>query len=161
VATFVAPLNLNTVIIAALIVLVPGMSLTNAVNELTSQHLVSGTARRDYPVVMLAAVAGYLISRLGGEAWGGPVGIFLSALLLTAAGNGYARWVGRPGALVRVPGILMLVPGSASLRGVMTLVQQQDAAVGQSAALGVLNILLALIAGLLFGNLLLPTRRNL
>jgi uncharacterized membrane protein YjjP (DUF1212 family) len=222
VATFVAPLNLNTVIIAALIVLVPGMSLTNAVNELTSQHLVSGTARfagalatvmkltvgtaialalahlaglepqvrawrpqpdlvvwgalvvaafsfallfrsarRDYPLVMLAAVAGYLISRLGGEAWGGPVGIFLSALLLTAAGNGYARWVGRPGALVRVPGILMLVPGSASLRGVMTLVQQQDVAVGQSAAVGVLNILLAVIAGLLFGNLLLPTRRNL
>src|SRR5690606_28871582 len=45
VAAFVGPLNLNTVIIAALIVLVPGMSLTNAVNELTSQHLVSGTAR--------------------------------------------------------------------------------------------------------------------
>ena len=222
VATFVAPLNLNTVIIAALIVLVPGMSLTNAVNELTSQHLSSGTARfagalttvmklavgtaialalaqlvglepqvrglrpqpewvewgallvaaftfallfrtarRDYPLVMAAAVAGYLISRLGGAAWGGPVGIFLSALLLTAAGNGYARWWHRPGALVRVPGILMLVPGSASLRGVMTLVQQQDVAVGQTAAMGVLNILLAVIAGLLFGNLLLPTRRNL
>ena len=222
VATFVAPLNLNTVIIAALIVLVPGMSLTNAVNELTSQHLVSGTARfagamatllkltvgsalalalahlagfepqvralrpqpavvefsamvlaafsfallfrarwRDYPLVMLAAVCGYLVSRLGGEAWGSPVGIFLSALLLTAGGNAYARWAQRPGALVRVPGILMLVPGSASLRGVMNLVQQQDTALGQVAALGVLNILLALVAGLLFGNLLLPTRRNL
>ncbi|MGN6113021.1 MAG: threonine/serine exporter family protein, partial [Luteimonas sp.] len=72
-----------------------------------------------------------------------------------------ARGVRRPGAVVRVPGILMLVPGSASLRGVMTVVQQQDTALGQSAALGVLNILLALVAGLLFGNLLLPTRRNL
>jgi len=222
VASYVGPLNLNTVIIAALIVLVPGMSLTNAVNELTSQHLVSGTARfagamatllkltvgsalalalaqlaglepqvrawrpqpalvefsalvlaafafallfrsrpRDYPVVMVAAMCGYLLSRLAGEAWGSPVGVFLSALLLTAAGNGYARWAQRPGALVRVPGILMLVPGSASLRGVMNLVQQQDTALGQSAALGVLNILLALVAGLLFGNLLLPTRRNL
>jgi uncharacterized membrane protein YjjP (DUF1212 family) len=222
VAAFVAPLNLNTVIIASLIVLVPGMTLTNAVNELTSQHLVSGTARfagalatlmkltvgsalalalaqlvgiepqvralrpqpdlvewgalvlaafsfavlfraraRDYPVVMLAAIGGYLVSRIGGELWGSPAGIFLSALLVTAAGNGYARWVRRPGAVVRVPGILMLVPGSASLRGVMAVVQQQDAAVGQSAALGVLNILLALVAGLLFGNLLLPTRRNL
>ena len=222
VAAFVAPLNLNTVIIASLIVFVPGMTLTNAVNELTSQHLVSGTARfagalatlmkltvgsalalalanlvgiepqvrasrpqpdlvewgalvlaafsfavlfraraRDYPVVMLAAIGGYLVSRIGGELWGSPAGIFLSALLVTAAGNGYARWVRRPGAVVRVPGILMLVPGSASLRGVMTVVQQQDAAVGQSAALGVLNILLALVAGLLFGNLLLPTRRNL
>ena len=222
VASFVAPLNLNTVIVASLIVLVPGMSLTNAVNELTSQHLVSGTARfagalttvmklsvgtvialtlanlagitpqvrawrpqpdwvewialalaayafallfrtarRDYPIVMLSAVAGYLVARLAGEAWGSPAGIFLSAMLLTAAGNGYARWMQRPGALVRVPGILMLVPGSASLRGMLNLVQQQDVAAGQAAALTVLNVLLALIAGLLFGNLLLPTRRNL
>jgi uncharacterized membrane protein YjjP (DUF1212 family) len=222
VASFVAPLNLNTVIIASLIVLLPGMALTNAVNELTSQHLVSGTARfagalttvmklavgtiialtladliglaphvralrpqpdwvewlalglaayafavlfrtarRDYPLVMLAAVAGYLISRLGGAAWGSPAGVFLSALAITAAGNGYARWVKRPGALVRVPGIIMLVPGSASLRGVMNLVQQHDVTAGQDAALTVVNILLALVAGLLFGNLLLPTRRNL
>jgi uncharacterized membrane protein YjjP (DUF1212 family) len=222
VASFVAPLNLNTVIVASLIVLVPGLSLTNAVNELASQHLVSGTARfagalttvmklsigtvialtlarlagitpqvralrpqpewiewialalaayafavlfrtarRDYPLVMLAAVAGYLVARLAGAAWGSPAGIFLSAMLLTAAGNGYARWMQRPGALVRVPGILMLVPGSASLRGMLNLVQQQDIAAGQAAALTVLNVLLALIAGLLFGNLVLPTRRNL
>src|SRR3546814_20549242 len=45
VAKFVGPLNLNTVVIAALIVLMPGMSLTNAVNELNSQNLISGTAR--------------------------------------------------------------------------------------------------------------------
>jgi uncharacterized membrane protein YjjB (DUF3815 family) len=118
-------------------------------------------ARRDYPLVMLAAIGGYLVSRIAGDAWGAPVGIFLSALVVTAAGNGYARWVKRPGALVRVPGILMLVPGSASLRGVMNLLQQQDVHVGQDAAMTVMNILLALVAGLLFGNLLLPTRRNL
>ncbi|KAG1080966.1 hypothetical protein G6F40_015676 [Rhizopus arrhizus] len=45
VASFVGALNLNTVIIASLVVLLPGMSLTNAVNELASQHWVSGTAR--------------------------------------------------------------------------------------------------------------------
>ncbi len=222
IAAFVAPVNLNTVIIASLIVLLPGMTLTNAVNELTSQHLVSGTARfagavstllkltvgtmialtafalagiepqvrawrpqpawveagalllaafafavlfrtgrRDYPVVMVAAVAGYLVSRLAGDAWGGPVGVFLSALVMTAAGNAYARWWNRPGALLRVPGIIMLVPGSASLRGVFNLFQQQQLAAGQDALVGVLNILLALIAGLLFGNLMVPTRRNL
>lgn len=222
VAAFVAPINLNTVIIASLIVLLPGMALTNAVNELTSQHLVSGTARfagalttlfkltvgtmialavcsmlgiepqvrawrpqptwvegaallsaafafavlfrahrRDVLLVMLAAMAGYLISRLAGEAWGSPVGVFLAALAMTAAGNAYARWWNRPGAVVRMPGIIMLVPGSASLRGVISLFQQQDLAAGQAALIGVLNILLALLAGLLFGNLLVPTRRNL
>src|SRR3546814_5987758 len=45
VAKFVGPLNLNPVVIAALIVLMPGMSLTNAVNALTSQNLIYGHAR--------------------------------------------------------------------------------------------------------------------
>ena len=222
VATFVAPLNQNTVIIASLIVLLPGLSLTNAMNELTSQHLVSGTARaagalstvlkltlgtviglymadlaglepavrawrpqpdwvewtalaaaslafavlfranvRDYPLVIVAAASGYLISRFGGLAWGSPVGIFLAALVLTMAGNGFARWFHRPGALVRVPGIILLLPGSVSLRGMMDLILRQDVGVGQDALLAVVNILLAVIAGLLFGNLLLPTRKNL
>ncbi len=222
VGNFIHPLNLNTVIIASLVVLLPGMTLTNAVNELTSQHWVSGTARfagavatmlkltvgslialtlaqllniypqvralrpqpdwvewtslvlaayafavlfkahrRDYGWVMAAAIGGYLISRYAGEAWGSPVGIFLSALALTAAGNAFARWANKPGAIIRVPGIIMLVPGSASLRGLMSLVQQQDVAVGNTALLGVVNIVMALVAGLLFGNLLLPARKNL
>lgn len=62
---------------------------------------------------------------------------------------------------MRVPGIIMLVPGSASLRGLLTLVQQQDVASGQVAMLGVLNILMALVAGLLFGNLVVSARRTL
>ncbi len=222
VASFIAPLNFNTVIIASLIVLLPGLALTNAMGELTSQQLVSGTARfagaittvlkltigtmlaiyvagllglepgvralraqpdwvewvslllaayafavlfrahrRDYPLVMAAAVAGYVISRYIGLAWGLPAGIFVSALVMTALGNAYARWAHRPGAIIRLPGIVMLVPGSASLRGLIDLMQQQDVGAGQVAVMTVLNILLALIGGLLFGNLLLPPRRNL
>ncbi|MGI8561793.1 MAG: threonine/serine ThrE exporter family protein [Luteimonas sp.] len=222
VASFIGPLNLNTVVIASLIALMPGMALTNAVNELTSQHLVSGTARfagavatmikltvgtmialtvaqlldidpmvrasrpqsewvewgalvlaalafavlfranrRDYLLVMLAAISGYLISRFAGGAWGSPIGIFLAALVLSVAGNGYARWMKRPGAVVRVPGIILMVPGSASVRSLILSLQQQDLAAGSEAALAVVNILLSLVAGLMFGNLLLPSRRNL
>lgn len=222
VATYIGALNLNTVIIASLIVLMPGLSLTNAVNELTNQNLVSGTARfagamstilklaigmmvaltaaemlgmqpeiralrpqpdwveglalllgtyafavlfradrRDYLLVMVSAATGYLISKFVGGEWGSTVGIFVAALAMTAAGNAYARWFNRPGALVRLPGIIMLVPGSASLRGLLALVQQQNMEAGQAAMVAALNILLALIAGLLFGNILIPTRRNL
>jgi uncharacterized membrane protein YjjB (DUF3815 family) len=209
-------------VIASLVVLLPGMAITNAMNELSSQHWVSGTVRfagalttvmkltvgamiaiqildllglqprvrawrpqpdgvewaamvltayafavlfkarrRDYPWVMGAAFTGYLISRYAGHAWGSPAGIFLSALVLPAAGNAFARWMHRPGALIRLPGIIMLVPGSASLRGLLTLVQQQDVDAGQSALLLVTNIVMALVAGLLFGNLLMPARKNL
>jgi uncharacterized membrane protein YjjP (DUF1212 family) len=222
VASLVSPLNLNTVIIASLIVLLPGMALTNAMNELTSRHLVSGTARfagalttilkltigtaialglaqmiglepqvrawrpqpewvvwvsleigalafavlfrarlADYPLVMLAAIGGYLVSRFAGDAFGPQAGVFLSALAVTAAGNVYARLTNRPGALVRVPGLIMLVPGSIALRGVISLVQAQDIGAGQEAAMAALNTLMALLAGLLFGNLLVSARRNL
>jgi len=222
VSSLVAPLNLNTVVIASLIVLLPGMTLALATNELTSRHLVSGTARfagalmtvinltigtaialggaellgiaphiralrpqpdwvawvamvlaaysfavlfqahrRDYPLVMLSAMAGYLISRFGGEWLGAQAGVFLAALLTTAAGNAYARWANRPGALIRLPGIIMLVPGSVALRGVISLVQAQNLNAGQDAALAAINTLMALLAGLIFGNLLVSARRNL
>src|SRR5690606_2583079 len=65
----------------------------------------------DYPLGMVAAASGYLISRFGGLAWGAPAGIFLAALVMTAVGNAYARWFHRPGSIVRVPGIILLVPG--------------------------------------------------
>ena len=45
------PLALRSVMISSLIVLMPGMTLTTAVRELSSQHLISGTAR------MMGAVA--------------------------------------------------------------------------------------------------------
>lgn len=222
VANFVGPINLNSVMIASLVVLLPGLTLTNAVNELTSQHLVSGTARfagaitivlkltigsaiavtvaqlmhvyphiraarpqadwvewlslfvaawafavlfkahvRDYAWVMGAAMLGYLIARYGGTAWGSNAGVFLSALGVTVAGNLFARTFKRPGALVRVPGIIMLVPGGASLRGLMNIVQNLDTSSGATALLGVLNVIMALIAGLVFGNLIVRARRNL
>ena len=118
-------------------------------------------ARGDYPLVMLSAAAGYVISRVAGEEWGDVAGVFLAAFVMTMAGNLYARWKNRPGALVRVPGIILLVPGSVSFRGLISLMQQQDMGAGQAALMAVVNILMALIAGLLFGNLLIPARRNL
>ena len=222
VATYVGALNLNTVIIASLVVLMPGMALTNAINELTSQHLMSGTGRfagavatilklvvgttialsganllgihpqihsalpqpasvewvalftaaiafavlfkaerRDYVVVIIACISGYLISRFASLYWGSTAGIFLAALIITAMGNGYARWFGRPGAVVRVPGIILLVPGSSSVRSLLTLIQQDNVSLGTHEVVSVINVLLGLVAGLLFGNLLLPPRRNL
>ena len=52
-------------------------------------------------------------------------------------------------------------PGSLALRGVLTLMQQQDLRAGQDAAMAALNTLMAVIAGLIFGNLVVSARRNL
>ena len=221
IAAFVLPLNTRTVLIASIIVLMPGLTLTNAVAELTSQHLVSGTARfagamttllklafgaiaaaqlvkllgwhlheaanvlspvwvewlalliasyafavlfradrRDYPLVMASVWLGYGVTRLTGNALGNDVGVFLGSIAVTAASNAYARWMNRPGALVRVPGIILLVPGSVGFRS-LSFVLERDIMLGIHTGVAVLTVLVALVAGVLFGNLLIPARRNL
>ncbi|MBS0213526.1 MAG: threonine/serine exporter family protein [Proteobacteria bacterium] len=221
VATFVIPLTTKTVLIAAIIVYMPGMTLTNAVAELSSQHLVSGTARfggalatlikltfgtlaamqlvrllgwrpheavehrvgawvewaallvaayafavlfrahrRDYPLVMASAALGYLITRWVGSKLGNDAGVFFGSMAISALSNAYARWAHRPGALVRVPGIILLVPGSVSFRS-LTFVLERNLMLGLSTAVAVVTVLIALVAGVLFGNLLISARRNL
>ena len=226
-AHFVAPLSLQTVIVAALIVLMPGLSLTTAVSELASNQLVTGTtrfagamtvllkltfgsvaasqlmlaigwtpmpgtpealppwveliamvaaagsfavlfraSRRDIPLVMAAAILGYVLTRLG-SGWLGPVAtgtfagsVFFSSLVMTALSNVYGRWKRRPGQLVRVPGIMLLVPGSVGFRA-LNFVMERDYTLGFDTLVAVLSAILALVAGLLFGALLVPPRRYL
>lgn len=229
VATFIAtmvsawllPLSLKLVVLSALIVLVPGMSLTNAVRELTSQHLASGVARfagaaatilkltfgtiaaaqicavahivpaahslpslplwtqwpallvaavafamlfqtalRDYPLVLVAVIVGYLVTYWGGSALGTPFGVFIGGLVLSAGSNLYARIMHRPGALVREPGVLLLVPGSVGFRSVSDLLNNQIAS-GTHVAILLVTMLISLVAGLLFGDLLVTPRRSL
>lgn len=226
-AHFVAPLSLQTVIVAALIVLMPGLSLTTAVSELASNQLVTGTtrfagamtvllkltfgsvaasqlmlamgwtpmpgtpealpnwveliamvaaaasfavlfraSRRDIPLVMGAAILGYVLTRLG-SVWFGPVAtgtfagsVFFSSLTIAALSNVYGRWKRRPGQLVRVPGIMLLVPGSVGFRA-LNFVMERDYTLGFDTLVAVLSAILALVAGLLFGSLLIPPRRYL
>jgi uncharacterized membrane protein YjjP (DUF1212 family) len=226
VATFIEPLSLKSVIVASLIVLMPGLMLTNAVSELSSQQLVSGTARfagammillkltfgtvaamqvvrllgwvpmealpqplswnaeiaallvasyafavlfrasrRDYPLVIAAVLFGYAMTRLAGEylsfASGNfAVGVFVAGFAVALVSNAYGRWLNRPGALIRVPGIILLVPGSVGFR-TMIFVAERDVILGVDTAFALLAALIALVAGLLFGNLVLPSRRNI
>ena len=226
-AHFIAPLSLQTVIVAALIVLMPGLSLTTAVAELASQQLVTGTtrfagamtvllkltfgsvaaaqlmlalgwtpmsgipealppqveivatvaaalsfavlfraSRRDVPLVMASAILGYVLTRLGSAWFGNTAGgtfagaVFFSSLVMAALSNLYGRVVNRPGALVRVPGIMLLVPGSVGFRA-LAFVMERDYALGFDTLVAVLSAILALVAGLLFGSLLIPPRRYL
>ncbi|MDE2246023.1 MAG: threonine/serine exporter family protein [Xanthomonadaceae bacterium] len=221
IAAWIVPLAVKPVVLSALIVLMPGLTLTTAVRELSTQHLVSGVARmagalatllkltfgtlaaaqlcmllgvpeairtlppvpgwadlpallfgalafavlfqaarRDWPLVMASAVLGYAVTRAGGSLFGAGFGVFLGGLLMGALSNLYARHVGRPGALVREPGIILLVPGSVGFRSVGYLLER-DVNLGVNAGMLLVTLLVALVAGLLFGDLLVSPRRSL
>lgn len=221
VASLVVPVNVNTVLIAAIIVLLPGLTLTSAVVELSTQHLVAGsvrfmgatavllklalgtvagtqmanllklkplpmlalplpewtewaallagsyafaalfqTARRDYLLAMASSWLGYLCARFGGMLSGPEFGVFLSGVVVGAVANLYARVRNRPGAIVRVPGIIMLVPGSMGFRSLF-YVFERDVYLGLDKAISLTIVLISLVAGLLLGNLLVPPRRSI
>ncbi|MEP7096159.1 MAG: threonine/serine exporter family protein [Dokdonella sp.] len=221
IAAFVVPVAVRSVVLASLIVLVPGMTLTTAVRELSSQHLMSGTARmmgaltsllkltfgavaatqvcsflgwiplgdlalpvpawtgwiavlaggfafavlfgsprRYVPVVVGAVVLGYLCAQIGGIYVSPAFGVFIGGLVIGAASNVFARVMQRPGALVREPGIILLVPGSVGFR-TLSFVFEGDAHLGFDTAITLITLLVAIVAGLLFGDLLVPPRRKL
>ncbi len=227
IAVYIAPLSIQSVIVSALIILMPGLMLTLAVNELAEQHLSSGSARfagaltvlmkltfgtilasqlvgllgwqflpnanapvlpiwvswsmllpgafalavlfktgkRDIPIAMAAVLLGFGMMKLcsfipalsSGDI---PTATFISALVVTGVSNIYARVFNRPGALIRVPGIILLVPGSLGFKTI-NVAFSQDLSSSLDLAFSVMAALVALAAGILFGNLLVSSRRNL
>ena len=133
-------------------------------SELAALH--SAGRRRDVPLVMASAVMGYVLTRVGstwfaqseGVAFAGAV--FFSSLVMAALANVYGRVAGRPATLVRLPAIMLLVPGSVGFRGLASLMER-DYTLGLETGVAVLSALVALMAGLLFGSVLVPPRRYL
>lgn len=121
-------------------------------------------ARRDWLVVMGAVVVGYLVTRWGGQISGtipgAPFGVFLGGFALSSLANLYARVARRPGAVIREPGIILLVPGSVGFRS-MSFLLDRNTELGMDTGVLLLTLLVSLVAGLIFGELLVSPRRTL
>lgn len=215
-ARFGLQLDPTVTTVAAIVVLLPGLSFTTALAELAMRHLSSGSARllgtlavlltmvvgvgigdrlaelafgrvtivsggelgwpfhiaallatwvsytillrgtRSQAVWILLAVAiGYGGARLGRALLTPELGAFVGALLVTIAGNLFARWRRRPAAVVRTPGLLLLVPGSLGFRGLTNAVAG-DLTQSVQFLFDMLLVGGALVAGLLMAGVLFP-----
>lgn len=210
-----------SIIMSGLIVLMPGLGLTIAVTELSTDHLSSGSARlagamvvvlkltlgvlvgkvvagwlgwtdagslawgsavppqwfqwpalllaglafavlfnvryRDIYLAVLAAVTGYVVSRVGVVLGGVEFGILLAALAVGLLGNLLGRWLRRPASLVRVPGIILLVPGALGYRSVTHVLLGANPNPQETVLLAAI-LVIALVGGLLIGNTIVPPR---
>ncbi len=220
---FVPGLDVFVIIMSSLIVLIPGLGLTTAVSELSTDHLASGSARlagalvtllklslgvligtvivnwfgwstgigsvvvlseppewfrwpallaaafsfavlfsarkKDIHIAMLAAIISYLISRAGVAAGGLEFGVLLASMSIAVLSNLYGRLFKQTGALIRVPGIILLVLGTIGYHGATALFLDGGASLGDTTMLA-FRLLISLVGGLLFGNTLLPPRRG-
>jgi uncharacterized membrane protein YjjB (DUF3815 family) len=214
-------LSRELIIIAGLVVLMPGLTLTTAMAELATNHLVSGSARlagagvtllkltfgvvlgtrlatvfdltplpgtqpamppwaewvallltawaftalfhtrlRDLPAAMIAALTGYGISKLVAHYFDPDFALFAAGLVIASLGNLYARVLRRPASIFRLPGIILLVPGSLGYRSI-SFVFAHDTLTGLDTGLAVIVLLSSLVAGQLFGNMLVAPRTSL
>ena len=212
------PVSVLVATLGGLIVLLPGLTLTVAMQELATRNLASGTARlsgafitflaiafgvalgnriggavfgsaaavapvplpdwaaaiavvaaglgfvvvlraapRDAPWIVLIGALGMLGGRLGAATLGVELGTFTGALAVGLASSLCERWSRRPGAVVLVPGILLLVPGSVGFRGLTSLLERQAVA-GIETIFSMILTAVALVAGLLVAGVIAPER---
>ena len=212
------PYAVHTATLAGVIILVPGMTVTTAMTELSTGNLVSGTSRlmgaavgfmklgfgaalgtqvgktwfgtqvdtpphvpgwtawpalviaamalaiilqarpRDVGWILLNACVGLAGSHLGIWAVGPELAPFLAAFLVTLGSNMHARVWHRAAAVTQVPATLLLVPGSVGFRSVFALLER-NVLTGMEIGFSMALTAMALVAGILLANLVLPARR--
>ena len=115
---------------------------------------------RDAPWILIAGLTAYLGVRLGARALGPQLGAFVGAVAVGAGSNLYARFLDRPAAITQVPGILFLVPGSIGFKSLAALLES-DVVSGIETAFRMTLVAIALVAGLLVANVVVPPRKAL
>jgi uncharacterized membrane protein YjjP (DUF1212 family) len=208
----------DVVTLAALVTLLPGMTLTIGMRELSTEHLQSGVANTASALVQLlglvfgvgvgrsiatswfgaagaaaphAAFAGvdfvaalaaglaftltlraryrdaaFMCSatllavganKLGSAAFGNQAAVFVAALAVGVAGGLVGSVFRRSPLVFIVPGVLMLVPGSAGFNSVLQLLTNQTVS-GINAAFDTFVTAISIAYGLMVSTVILPRR---
>ena len=113
---------------------------------------------RDALWIVAIGALGVIGGRAGAATMGVELGTFAGALAVGLAGSAYERLKRRPAAVVSVPGILLLVPGSVGFRGLTSLIERQAVA-GIETIFSMILTVVALVAGLLIAAAVIPERR--
>ncbi len=112
---------------------------------------------RDIPWIVLAGVVAVVGSRAGIHLLGPEIGAFLGAFIVGSSSNLWGRLLHRPSLVVRLPGILMLVPGSVGFRSFAALLDR-DVLGGIETGFQMTLIAISLVSGLILANVLVAPR---
>ncbi len=116
--------------------------------------------RSDWKWVTLAGVYGYTCSKVGSQYLGPELGMFFGGACVGAMSNIFARLKDKPSSIFQWPGIILLVPGSVGYRGMSSLFEKNIVG-GIDTAFTMVTLVMALVVGVFFGNILIKPRRSL
>ena len=109
---------------------------------------------------MLSAVIAYGAASAGEMWFGMYAGMFIGSLTVGLFSNLYSRITRGPGSILMMQGIVLLVPGSKTYMILNHWVSGVDILPVATSGNQALMVFVALIAGLLFSNALLPTQKS-
>jgi uncharacterized membrane protein YjjB (DUF3815 family) len=110
---------------------------------------------------LLSAAIAFGAARAGEASFGMYAGMFIGALTVGLFSNLYTRITRGPGSILMTQGIVLLVPGSRTYMILNHWVSGENILPGTNSGNQALMVFIALIAGLLFSNALLPTQKSL
>ncbi len=141
---------------------IPNWTMWLAVSILSFSLVILFKARKkDAPWGILSGFIAFGASLWGSYYLGPALGAFVGAFVLGIYSNLFSRVMKLPSSVVKLLGLVVLVPGSKVYMGLSSLVTGQmiinTSNIGSQAFL----IFMSLVAGLIFSNVALPSRKTL
>ncbi len=213
--------NIELTLLAALIVLLPGLQITISINELATQNLASGTARfagamttlltmvfgvvmghgfcdkfltlppsiapqsheliwsmavlipvalafgvlfrarrRDIIWILASTLISFCALKIASLFMDPLAAVGSAALTVGVISNLFTGWRNLPAAIMLMPGLLLLVPGSLGFSGISAIVTREDLPHGIAVITSMLLVAVSIVAGLLLANIIVASEKT-
>jgi len=108
--------------------------------------------KKDFGWFLLAALSAFTTVYFASQSLGASLGAFVGAITVGLMAKLVTRFFDIPGAMIIMPGFIILVPGAVGYRSILALVEH-DVVAGLSTAFEVAIIGISLVAGFLLSSL--------
>jgi uncharacterized membrane protein YjjP (DUF1212 family) len=115
---------------------------------------------KDFAWIVGISFLSYFGARTGAILLGPELGVSIAALSVGSAANLFARFFNRPAAVLLLPGLLLLVPGSIGFNSISSMMHQ-DIIMGMQTAFRMFMVAIALVSGLFLSSVLISPRKAL
>jgi uncharacterized membrane protein YjjP (DUF1212 family) len=220
VQVWISPANFELTSLSALIILVPGLTLTISINELATQNLASGSARiagammtlltiifgvymgygfvnawtpipasvppqtptlmasvltiipvglclavlfrtryRDIPWLLISTMIAYGSLRCAGEFFSPFAAVWIASVVAGVASRYVSHRLRIPSAVMLMPALILLVPGSLGFSGLTEIMLHDDLPSGIRLIATMMLTAVSIVAGLLLTDVIAPSHK--
>ncbi|WP_026376283.1 threonine/serine ThrE exporter family protein [Aestuariibacter salexigens] len=113
------------------------------------------------PWAIIAGFIAYFCTYFASQYLEFGLGTFVGAFALGVYANAFTRFANAPASIVMMQGLIVLVPGSKTYIGLNQVISGQEFIQAEHVGQETFVILMSLVAGLIFANVVMPTKKAL